>query len=80
MEFVVVKFYSENCGYGMSAHIKIMSDDELYLLGQRRRANKDTLVDPVIVDRIYATVMHYRDAVAVASEYLRDAMRQEAAS
>jgi hypothetical protein len=57
----------------MSSEVKIMSDDELVLLGQRRRANKDTLVDPVIVDRLYATVMHYRDGAAFAADRIRQA-------
>lgn len=60
----------------MSADIKIMTDAELSLLGQRRRANKDTMVDPVIVDRLYATTMHYRDAVVLAAEQLRDSIRK----
>lgn len=59
----------------MSADIKIMSDEELSVLGQRRRANQDTLVDPVIVDRLYATALHYRDTIALTAESLLDGLR-----
>lgn len=59
----------------MSGDIKIMSDEELSVFGQRRRANQDTLVDPVIVDRLYATAMHYRDTIVLAAESLSDGLR-----
>jgi len=54
----------------MSADITIMSDFELSIFQARRVANPDILVDPVIVDRLMATALHYRNAVDVASEYL----------
>ena len=54
----------------MSADITIMSDFELSIFQARRVANPDLLVDPVIVDRLMATALHYRNAVDIASEYL----------
>lgn len=59
----------------MTPDIKIMSDEELSVLGQRRRANQDALVDPVVVDRLYATAMHYRDTIVLAAETLRYGLR-----
>jgi hypothetical protein len=54
----------------MSSEVKIMSDLEPSLLQTRRAANPDLLVDPVIVDRLMATAIHYRNAVDIASEFL----------
>ena len=50
--------------------IKIMSDFELSIFQARRVVNPDLLVDPVIVDRLMATALHYRNAVDIVSEYL----------
>ncbi len=54
----------------MSSEVKIMSDLELSIFQARRVANPDLLVDPVIVDRLMATALHYRNAVDIASQYL----------
>jgi hypothetical protein len=53
----------------MSSETKIMSDLELSIFQARRVANPDLLVDPVIVDRLMATALHYRNAVDIASEF-----------
>ena len=58
----------------MSSEVKIMSDLELSIFQARRVANPDLLVDPVIVDRLMATALHYRNAVDIASEYLPSPM------
>ena len=58
----------------MSSEIKIMSDLELSIFQARRVANPDLLVDPVIVDRLMATALHYRNVVDIASEFLPSPM------
>ena len=58
----------------MSSEIKIMSDLELSIFQARRVANPDLLIDPVIVDRLMATALHYRNAVDIASEFLPSLM------
>ena len=42
--------------------IKIMSELEISLLQARRAANPDLLVDPVVVDRLMATLLFFRNA------------------
>lgn len=54
----------------MSSEVKIMSDLELSIFQARRVANPDLLIDPVIVDLLMATALHYRNAVDIASEFL----------
>lgn len=60
----------------MSTDIKILTDQELALLTARRRANQGTLVDPVIVDRLLATTMHYREVMCLAADCLRNNIRE----
>jgi len=56
--------------------IKIMSDLELSLFQARRVANPDLLVDPVIVDRLMATALFFRNAAIQYEGALIDAANQ----
>ena len=61
----------------MSADARIMTDCELTLLQARRVANPDLYVDPVVVDRLMATAIHYRNAIMLAEKFLPSFVREQ---
>lgn len=61
----------------MTTDTKLLTDAELSRLGERLRANQDILVDPVIVNRLYDTLMHYRDAVVGTCDQLLWSIRDQ---
>ena len=55
-----------------------MTGCELTLLQARRVANPDLLIDPVVVDRLMATAIHYRNAIQQAEKLLPTFVREQA--
>lgn len=55
---------------------QIMTDHDLEILQARRAANPDLYIDPVVVDRLVATVIYHRNASINFESVLRRERQQ----